>query len=384
VSYDVERLRAVEFPWAARGDVVYLNNARTGPLPRRTVKALHDFIERRATPHLISYEDEMDVMRRARELSARLIGASPSEIALQVNTSYGINLAARALPFEPGDVVLAPDREFPANVYPWLALRDQGVRFELVPCVDGLPDESAILRALDGPRVRALTVSWVSFATGYRVDLAALGRACRERGIYFIVDAIQGVGAGTLDVHALDVDILACGGQKWLLSPWSTGFAYVRQALVQELTPRAVGWMSVRSSEDFSRLVDYDLTYHDDARRFEVMTLPYQDFAGFNESVSLLLELGLPAVESHVRALVDRAVDWAQGRTDLRLVTPARPSSRGAVLALAPRDPVAASARLARAGVIHALREGTIRIAPHCYNTPDEMATALRVMVSSD
>jgi selenocysteine lyase/cysteine desulfurase len=90
----------------------------------------------------------------------------------------------------------------------------------------------SLVRALDRPEVRALTVSWVQFASGYRVDLARLGRLCRERGVWFVVDAIQGVGAATLDVRACHVDLLACGAQKWLLSPWGSGFLYVRHELV--------------------------------------------------------------------------------------------------------------------------------------------------------
>jgi len=380
-TYDVHTLRALEFPWAAQGAAVYLNNASTGPLPRRTVQAVEAFTARRAEPFRLTETLQFDTLARSRELCARLIGASASEIALMVNTTYGLNLAARALPLTPGSVVVTSDREFPANIYPWMALqRAVGVRLHRVPCVDGLPDEEAILRALDRPEVKALTISWVSFASGYRVDLARLGRACRERGIYFVVDAMQGIGPATLDVREIPIDVLACGGQKWLLSPWGTGFVYVRGALVRELEPSAVGWMSVRGSDDFSRLCDYDLTYRDDARRFEVITLPFQEFAGFNASLELLFELGPAAVEAHVQGLVDRVVAWTQGRRDVRLVTPVDPGRRAGIVAVEPTDPVAASRRLTGSGVTHSLREGAIRLSPHCYNTAGEVDQALAAL----
>jgi selenocysteine lyase/cysteine desulfurase len=246
-SYDVDLLREREFPWAARGDAIYLNNGSTGPLPRRTVEALADFNERRAAPYLITDEVQFGTLRRSRELIARLVNARAQDIALMVNTSYGINLAARALPLVSGDVVITTDREFPSNIYPWMALAAKGITLERIPCMDGLPDEEALVRALDRPRVRVLTLSWVAFATGYRVDLERLGAACRERGIYFVVDAIQGLGALTLDLARTPVDVLACGAQKWLLSPWGTGFVYVRPELVAALEPQAVGWMSTRA-----------------------------------------------------------------------------------------------------------------------------------------
>ena len=300
-----------------------------------------------------------------------------------VNTTYGINVAARALPLTDGDLVLSYGREFPANVYPWMALERRGVRFEQIPCdIDGLPDEAWLYKALDKRGVKAVSVSWVQFANGYKTDLAALGRECHARGIYFVVDAIQGLGASTLDVKACGIDILACGGQKWLLSPWGTGFIYVKEELIRQLEPGVVGWMATRGSEDFSRLVDYDFTYYDDARRFEVVTLPYQDFAGFNSSVELLLELGLEAVECHVTGLVDIAVEWASSRRDVRLVTPTDAARRAGIVAMVPRGDVrAASERLTRARITHSLREGAIRLAPHCYNTPEEVHTALAVMV---
>lgn len=279
-AIDLAALRAAEWPWTARGGVTYLNHASTGPIPARTLGAQQEFGGRRAQPWRISYDDQFGTLHRVRDLCASLVGATADEIALMVNTTYGLNVAARCLPLVSGDVIVSSDREFPANVYPWMALeRARGVTFRRVPCRDRLADEEALLAALDQPRVRVLTVSWVSFETGLRLDLARLGAACRDRGIYFVVDGMQGIGAAPIDVRACHIDMLACGGQKWLLSPWGTGFVYVRRELVRQLEPQAVGWMSTRASEDFTRLCDYDLTYFDDARRFEVITLPFQDFA---------------------------------------------------------------------------------------------------------
>lgn len=381
--YDVERLRAEEFPWSTRGERTYLNNASTGPLPARTVAAVTEFTALRAEPWRISEELQFGTLVRTRELVARLIGSAPSEIAVMVNTSYGLNLAARALPFEAGDVVLTFDREFPANVYPWMALEeDGGVLLRRIPCTeDGLPDEAALLRGLDEiPRVRAVSVSWVQFASGYRVDLERIGRACRERDIFLVVDAIQGLGAEPLDVRACSIDILACGAQKWLLSPWGTGFVYVRDELVHTLQPNAVGWMAVQGSDDFRTLVDYDLTWRTDARRFEVITLPFQEFAGMNASLELLLELGAERVTRHIRGLADLIVGWAGSRPGVRLVTPAEGARRAGIVAVAPSNPAAASERLTSAGISHSLREGAIRLSPHCYNTQAEVERALAVL----
>ena len=377
-GYDLHALRTAEFPWAARGDATYLNNASTGPVPARAAEAQRDWIVRRCEPFRLADPDLVALLDRARTLTARLVGAGVDEIALMPNTTYGLNVAATALPLAPGDVVVTSDREFPANVYPWMALAARGVRLELVPTTpEGWPDEEALLAALARPEVKALTVSWVQFASGYRVDLARLGAACRALGKWFVVDAIQGVGALPLDLGATPVDVLACGAQKWLLSPWGTGFLYVRRALVERLVPGYVGWLAVHGSDDYSRLTRYDFTLWPDARRFEVRTLPFQDIAGYVASLELFLELGPAHVASHVAALADRIVRWAAARDDVRLATPTDPARRAGIVGVVPHDAVAAAARLREAGVTHSVREGAVRLSPHGYNTADEVDRAL-------
>lgn len=371
---DFTRLDAVatrEFPRIREGDVVYVNNASTGPLPESSLRALAEGDALRAEPWRFSYERQFGTIEHTRALVARLIGSSPSEIALMTNTSYGLNLAARSLPLTAGDIVLTSDREYPSNIYPWHALaRTRGVIFERVPCRDRVVDEEALLRALDRPNVKVLVHSWVSFETGYALDLARIGRACAERGIFFVVDGIQGVGALTLDVSALHIDILACGAQKWLVSPWGTGFVYVRRDLIGALEPSDVGWMSVRSSDDFTRMLEYDFTYRDDARRYEVVTLPYQEFAALNVALELFFEVGPHVAAARLASHVERLTSWAESRREVTLLSPRDRPHRSGIVALIPRDPARTSDALTAAGVMHSLREGAIRLSPHWFTPP--------------
>lgn len=377
----IHQLRVREFPWAIAGDQIFLNHASTGPLPQRAVDRIQELTALRAQPWRYTTEMQFDELANARVRCARLIGAEPREIALTVNTSYGLNLAARALPFEQGDIVITSDREYPSNIYPWMELEvARGVKLERIPCAGILPDEDAILAALDRPRVRCVVLSWVSFATGYRIDIERIGRACRERGIWFVLDAIQGVSATRLDVRSMPVDIVACGAQKWLLAPWGSGFVWLRPDLVDSLRPVDVSWMATRCSDDFTRLTDYDFTYRENARKFEVITLPYQDFAGLNEALDVFFEVGLETVYDRVERLTGRIVDWALGATDVRLVTPPERERRAGIVAVAPRDAKAASERLTGAGVVHSFREGAIRLSPHFYNTEDEIDAALALL----
>ena len=380
-SYDVDALRAREFPWAAADDVVFLNHASTGPLPQRTLEATAEFNAKRAALHRMSDQLQFATLAKGRALVAKLIGATTEEIALATNTTYGLNLAAFSLPLSPGDVIVTPDKEFPANIYPWMqAAKIRGAEYRRVHPARGAIDNETVLAALDEPRVKILSVSWVGFAFGSRLDLRILGDACRERGIYFVVDAMQGLGPLTLDLSKLHVDILACGAQKWLLGPWGAGFVYVQKDLVQRLEPHDVSWLDVRGSEDFRRLMDYDLTWRDDARRFEFITLPYQDFAGMNASLELIDELGPSNIAAHVAGLTQHVVDWASDRDGIELVTPSSPERRAGIVSVRPADPDAASVRLKQARVVHTVREGAVRLSPHCYNTIEEVDYALKFL----
>jgi selenocysteine lyase/cysteine desulfurase len=375
--YDVAGLRRAEFPWA--GETVYLNNASIGPLPERTRLALEAFNQRRATPFRLPDRDLFGTLTESRRLIAGLVSATPEEIALTVNTSFGLGVAARALPLRPGNVVLVSDREFPANVYPWLRLRETGVEVELVPTTAaGWPDEARILRRLEDPRVRALAVSLVQFSNGYRVDLAALSAATRRTGAYLVVDAIQAVGQVPVDLRRTPVDVLACGGQKWLLSPWGSGFVYVRRELIPELSPAVTGWMAFEGTDDLTRLTAYDDTLRTDARRFELITLPYQDFAGMNASLGLVLELGVERIQAHLQRLHEPVLAWAE-HTGARLVSPLGEHGSG-ILCIAPDQVGEAFRRLKAARIICSLREGAIRLSPHGYNTVDEMERVCAVL----
>jgi cysteine desulfurase / selenocysteine lyase len=382
MSYDVKALRTREFPWAERGESIYLDHASTGPIPMRTRDALAAFGLRRAEPFRLTPDDLYPVHAKAREACARLIGAKPSTIALMTNTSHGVNLAARSLPYGKGDVILSTHGEFPANVYPWIAAaHERGAEFRLLPLAGDWPDEAALMRAIEtDPRVKVVSLSWVSFWSGHRYDIAAIGAACRSRGIHFFVDAIQGLGPLALDVVAANVDVLACGAQKWLVSPWGVGFAYVREELIAKLEPAEVGWWAQATSGDYAKFLDYDARWADDARRFEVITL---DFVGFNamaESIGLLLETGPKAIEAHVTALADRALAFADDTAGVEFVTPREPSRRAGVLAFRTKDVAKSSERLTAAKVAHSVRTGCIRLAPHFYNTADELDAALALL----
>jgi selenocysteine lyase/cysteine desulfurase len=376
---DFTRLRETEFRWS--GQNVYLNAASWGPLPERSRAAEEEFHKLRQQGRL-SDRDFVEGQIRARQALASLVQAQASEIALMPNTSAGLHLAAHfaAQRGRPGRrTIVLSEREFPANVYPWLALRPQGFEVLFVPVTSaGNPDEDALADALERPDVVAFSYSFVQFSTGFRGDLPRFGQLCRERDILFVVDAIQGLGAVPIDVRAAGIDVLASGAQKWLCSPWGTGFVYVRAELCGSLQPYLPGWLAFAASRDFTRLVDYDMTLRDDAQRFEVGSQPFQSCIALAESVELLLAADVACVFQHNLALQDRVIDWALRRGDVQVVS--EQAARSGILSIRPPNAAAACNALLDNGISCAFREGSIRLSPHYYNNQSEIDRVLDIL----
>lgn len=361
--------------------MIHLNAAGFGLLPERTRAAINEFNDRRFRGDLRDI-DLMSALSCARENAARLIGATAAEIALAPNTQVALNVAANAVRARAQQrrTILASAGEFPANVYPWLALQPYGFTLELIPADPrGFPRENLMLERIASGDVVAISVSFVQFASGFRADLGALGSACRAHDVLFIVDAIQGLGAVPLDVRALDIDILACGGQKWLCAPWGSGFTYIRDRLIHTFEPTYPGWLSYKSSADFRSLLSYDTELHDDARRFEVGSIAFQDQLGMARSIEHLLEIGVAEIWQHILALQQPIVEWAQ-QHDVEITSELTPARRSGILGIRPRNSQAAHTALVEAGVACAFREQSIRLAPHWYNTHEEMARVLEVL----
>jgi cysteine desulfurase / selenocysteine lyase len=373
-------VRAGEF--ARLGTTAYLNAASYGPLPERSRRAGQRFQERRAAAAL-EVHDFDGPLGRAREAAARLVGASPTEIALTPNTSVGLNIAAdivRSHATRGHRTIVVPDREFPANVYGWMSLERDGFGLELVPADDlGRPREDALLDRIARGGVAAVAISAVQFATGYRADLQRLGTTCRDHGALLVVDGIQAVGVVPVDVVASGVDVLACGGQKWLCGPFGTGFAYIRRELCLASEPHRPGWLSFRSTADFTRLLDYAWDLWDDARRFEVGSLPIQGFVELGSSLELILELGVEAIFAHVQRLQEPLLEWARETPGTDVLVGTADNASGIVSVRVP-DAAALSAALAAEDIVCVAREGAVRFAPHFYNDMGEMQRVVNVL----
>jgi selenocysteine lyase/cysteine desulfurase len=357
--------------------LVYLNHAAVGVLPNATRDAVVDFAGEHARRGVLGILSVESHLAEFRERVGRFVGARADEIAFLRNTGDGANVIARGLDWSPGDEIVLCANEFGSNALPWLALREYGVvvRFVDAPRVRLTPE---VLQAAMSPRTRVVAVSWVSFADGYRHDLAALAEIAHARGAWFCVDAIQALGAFGLDVRASGIDALYAGGAKWLMALQGVSFLYVSRELQDRLTVRWRGWKDVA---DIWNFLEYDQPFAPDASRFEGGTQNFIGILSLDRSMAVLAEAGLPRIEAHVLALTDRLVEGLL-RAGAELDTPrgAGISSGIVTFRLPGADPVATGRRLGAARIVTTFRTSGVRVAPHGYNTFDEIDALLEAL----
>jgi len=314
---------------------------------------------------------------RTREKAAAFIGAMSSEIAFAPSTSWGLNLVAQAFDWKAGDNVVTDDMEFPANVYPWMLLEKRGVECRFAKNQGGRVGLDAIAAQVNA-RTRIVSVSWVAFHNGWVYPLDEIGAFCRERGILFVVDAIQGLGALPLDVSKSPVDVLVADPHKWLLGPEASAILHVREAVSDRLPPPFGGWWNVQGDEA-EGFLGYELSFHPGGRRYEPGAIPITQIMGLAASLDLLTAMGQPAIRGRILA-VTTALSSGLTSRGWRIATPA-PIASGILAAVPPGgDEKAAVKELEKRGIITAPRQGSVRFSPHAYNDEAEVGRILEAV----
>jgi cysteine desulfurase / selenocysteine lyase len=354
---------------------VYLNHAAVCPISipvyDRIQRHTRDVMENGA----VNYREWLAAIRQARELAARLINAGPDEIAFASSTSAGLAMIANGVDWRAGDNIVTADCEFPANIVPWMRIkREFGVEVKMARERDCRLETEEILSLIDD-RTRVVALSFVEFASGFRNDLAAIGRRCRERDILFVVDAIQGLGALRIDVEACAIDALSADPHKFLLGPEGAALFYVSRRAMERVKPTLVGWLSVNDPDDY---LNYDQPYAPSARRFESGGLNTAGVAGLGAAVELFLQVGVEKIESYLLGLGDYLCERLNGElTDrgYRVASSRRDGEKSAIICIVSEKYSAQEIyhQLNDRRIIATPRLGRLRISPHFYNTREDI-----------
>ncbi len=374
-----ESTRRQEFPVVENG--IFLAHAGVTILPRRAA----DAISRHAEASCRQHQEFGGVLRdvaKTREACARMIGAKWEEIALLGPTSLGLSLFANGLDWQPGDELVYYGDDYPSNVYPWTALTSRGVVLrKLRPLQPGAITPELVESALT-PRTRLVALASCHFLSGRRIDVDAIGRMLRARGVLFSLDAIQTVGAAPLNVE--NVDFLSADAHKWMLGPLAIGIVYVARRNFEICRPTLLGAWNVKSP-DF--IAQDAIVFEETARRYEPGVLNIAGMYGMKASLEMLLEFGLDRVE---KAILDNrdfleALMLEQGFEFLSPLA-GDPMRSGILTAKHPqRDSALIFSKLEEAGITASLRstrngDKWIRFSPHFYNTCEEMDRVAAVL----
>lgn len=357
-------------------DKAYANIAYTSPLAPKVadgVAAFFDGITR-------ARSDKPQWLRDAGALRARLarlIGGDARRLAFTKNTTEGLNTVAQGLAWQEGDNLVVDDQEHPTNALPWLNLRRRGVQVRVPSARAHRYTVDDLWQHVDA-RTRLIAVSWVQYGTGLRTDIAELGRRCAERGIWLVVDGIQGAGLLRAEVDAWGVDAFACGAHKGMLGPLGVGLLHVSPRLLDALDPLYVGPSEITTLDKTGLQWQVGVSDAGDARRLETGNLNYPGIAGWAAALDLIEWARPERIEPWVLELSAALSDGLRVQ-GLQVVSPADAALRSTTTALRVADPAAALAHLAREGVVASIVEyGYVRLSVGAYNNHGDVDRILR------
>lgn len=350
----------------------YLNGAYMSPLMKQVETAGVQAVVRKSRPYDIAPVDFFTDAERLRGLFGQLVGGHAEQVALVPSVSYGMAPLARNLRVRPGQKIVVAEAQFPSNVYPWMELVRQGAELVFVP----MPEEPAqrgqrwnerILDAIDA-QTALVAIGHVHWATGTLFDLAAIARRVHECGGRIVVDGTQSVGALPIDVQAFQLDALICAGYKWLMGPYSLGYAWYSEDFLS-FQPVEENWISRADSENFAGLTDYKDQYQSGARRFDVgersnFILVPMGIAALEQ----LLAWGIGNIQQYCRHLTAGAVEtWR----NLGYWVDDDAYRSGHLFGLqlpAGMDPLALQQQLKAHHIYVSVRGGFVRVSPNVYN----------------
>ena len=356
----------------------FFNNASYAPVLKVVKQAIDDYIGGVMNLNVGDVEAKTHLANIRRDAAA-IIGAHPDEIEFAINTSSGLNLAVLGLDWEAGDEVLIPDNEFPSVPYPYRALEDRGVVIKYIPTPNRNFSFDDMTRLVT-KRTKVLSISFVQYFNGFRNDLKRIGEFCKERDIYFIVDAIQGLGACPLNVKDCHIDLLATGAQKWLLSPLGSGFFFVSKQAKRQLKSYTTGWMGVDWNLNYTDLTHFDRDAFVDCRRFNLGSYPYIQLWGMAAALAYICRLGVDNIFAHNRALIDQLLHYVGNDDYFRVNGTLDPAHLSQIVSISSPANELLQKHLLKNDFFLVYREGGVRVAVNFYNTSAEIDRLIEVL----
>jgi cysteine desulfurase/selenocysteine lyase len=361
-----------QFP--IRDQLIYANHAGTSPMPRCAADRMKQFADEVSTYASAIYSEWTRGIARTRESAARLLGAETTEIAFSTSTTAGLRIVAQGIAWKPGDIVIVEERTFPANWLAWVNIaQSRGARVVMWPeRTDYAYELEDLERLLKASPVRMVAATSANFATGFRQDMEAVGRLCKQHGALLTCDAIQTLGVFPLDVRKCHIDFLSADSHKWLMGPEGSAVFFCAKDKLELLDTNAIGWLGRDKYWEYDRL---DHPPDPTARRFEEGAPNVAGILAMGESLALLQQIGIDRIAAHNLTLAERVAAGLE-RIGWRVVSPRRRDRMSSIVASEKTgiDAQEVVNRLLREQkVFAAARRGFLRISPHFYQTVEDM-----------
>lgn len=363
------------FPHLEKG-IIYFNHASTGSLSSLVVNRLVELLKQKSESKIDDYASFLKVVEDTKELLAEMINCNIDRTAFIDNTSNGLNILAQSIDWKKGDRILLNDVEFPANVYPFLNLKRFGVEVDFVKSENGIVTAEQIIDAVK-PETRLISISFVQFLSGYKVDLEKIGSYCRGNNIIFAVDGIQGIGAVKIDVTKSKIDFLSSGTQKWLLGMQGLAFIYVDENFQHKMMPANVGWLSVQNAWN---LLDYTMNLKTSANVFQGGTLNLFGIYAFNNSLKLFKDFGYDNVQTNVISNTKYFNEKFKSIGINPALAYSNDENLAGIVTFKPENPELIFESLEKQKIVCSLREDLIRFSPHFYNTHQDIDLVINAL----
>ena len=357
----------------------YVNSCSQGALSQDVRGAYEEYLDG-WDEHGAEWEHWVERAEAARAAFARLVGADADEVAVTTSVSQAVSALVSALPLDRDRTrIVISEFEFPTVGQIAHAQELRGAEVVHVrPEPDGRIPLERFAEAID-ERTALVCCTTISYRTGYRLDVAEVARLAREGGALCLADSYQAAGAIPLDVRALDVDFLTAGTVKYLLASAGLGFMYVRRGLHERLLPTQTGWFA---DEDIFRMDISDYSPAADARRFDAGTPPVPNIYAGLAVMAIVDDVGVPAIESHVRGLADRLLAGLDG-LGATVATPRGEREYGPLICVVSTDASELVRALRAEGIVTSERDSSVRISLHLYNVEDDITRVLDALAQN-
>ncbi|MCT4632575.1 MAG: aminotransferase class V-fold PLP-dependent enzyme [Firmicutes bacterium] len=364
------------FPGAEKN--IYLDTATSGLLPKNTYQIMEEHLRLRMEDGLIieKYWDKWSKVDELRSKVAKLINCIPEEVYFGISSSDMINAFSANIEIPEGKEILVPDISFPSTRNTWLAREKDGAKVRYIKAVNSVVTTESIIESIDD-NTFAVSICSVEPSSGYFYDLKKIGEACRDKGVYFVVDSTQGLGAMKHDVKEMKIDVLIDSTYKWMSNIFGIGLGYIRKDILKDLTPSHIGWVGTNDRmKDFSNPL---LNMSEEAKKFETGGLNWLGILGLDSSLDIVENLGKENIESYILELTDYLYEKVEKTEGISFYPEINKENRSCISYLKIDNPLTKEEFLER-GVVLNVSGDKIRVGLHYYNNKKDVDALISVL----